>query len=614
MLKSNDSLIKRLHLFSRGLPSAYKILSALIIYSIFISAISSLLIGYKNSLVSNTPIDPLLIATNSILMGLIVIILPTLLTILSIKLLKRNIRIKHLLIITSVGALIYSIFIILASSFYYITTNYLLAGSVIIVGNASIFGLWFFISRIVIGVRRKALLYSAIQPIINILIYVAASSIIFVFIAPLWLLLVKLVVGLLIFAIISYIILYIIDKPIKGRLNFSGIDAFASVVQSWLFDVDIKLSNQAGYKMDVPTHTIILKKDNLPKALFYIPEIHYGPVGNIGGSNFPYLLNDYITKKYKMHAFILHSTVNEDSNPISSSELNIIKKDIDEGIKNAKKLNIKSINYLEGIYNTAKVSILNLDGVDIATFSRAPKVTEDFNIASSKIIKELLNRKNADLVTVELHNSRYESASKDELDGIKPNTPFIYEYIKAIKNMKKIKEAKELVVGVSSVNFYNKIGRPIDLAPGPLSTLYIKIGSFKKIMLLFNANNFLPAFRNSIIKYIKEKHNIDAEVLTTDTHYVNSLNRTASNVLGRVTTISMIAPYIDEAVKEALKDASVVDVYYRKNILKNFRVWGLDLKNNITNILNYVFNLAKIIVPMLLIGGFIIATLIISII
>ncbi|MGC8648753.1 MAG: DUF2070 family protein [Candidatus Micrarchaeia archaeon] len=608
MVRSNDNLIKRVHLFSNSLPNLKRLIIFLTIYSIIIGLIISTITELRNLYLFS-------VIVIGILTGLIIIFLPTILTTIAIKIIKKYIKTKYILTIAIASTFIYSLFLVLASSFYYITNNYILASSIVLVGDASILALWLFVSKVMLGQKKKALLYSIVQPLINLFVYIGASNIIFTFSLPFWLLLIKLSTGIAIFAIVSYIIIYIIDKPIKNNLNFSGIDAFSEIVQNWLFDIDIKISNQKGYKNDIYTHTIVIKNDeNKIKALFYIPEIHYGPVGTIGGSHFPYLLQNYASKKYNTNVFIMHPTVNEDNNPLSSSELNILKNDLNKSIKEIKKVDYQKIEYYKGKYETAKVSLLKINNLNIATFTRAPKVTEDFSQDAEKIIRELLTSKNSNLIMLDLHNSRYESASKIELDGIKSNTKYIHEYIKAIKELKKVAYAQKLYFGSSSINIYNIVGRPIDLAPGPLNCTFIKIGNMKQILLVFNSNNMLPSFRNNIIKYVEGKYKIDTEVCTTDTHYVNSLQRTASNVLGRSININTLLPLIDKAVEKAIKDAESVHIYYKNSIIKNFNVWGPNIKNKTMNIVSYVFSLAKILIPIILVSSFIIAAWIISLI
>jgi predicted neutral ceramidase superfamily lipid hydrolase len=608
MVKSNDNLIKRVHLFSNNLPNLKKLIVFLTFYSIIIGLIISTITELKN-------IEFFPVIVIGILTGLIIIFLPTILTTITIKIIKKYIKTKYILAIAIASTFIYSIFLILASLLYYITNNYILASSIVLVGDASMLALWLFVSKVMLGQKKKALLYSIIQPIINLFVYIGASNIIFTFSLPVWLLLIKLSTGIIIFALVSYIIIYIIDKPIKKNLNFSGIDAFSEIVQNWLFDINIKISNQKGYKSDIYTHTIIIKnEENKIKALFYIPEIHYGPVGTIGGSHFPYLLQTYASKKYNTNVFIMHPTVNEDNNPLSSSEINILKNNLNKSIKEVKKVDYRSIEYYKGVYETTRVSLLKINNLNIAAFTRAPKVTEDFSQDAEKIIRELLVSKGSDLIMLDLHNSRYESASKIELDGIKADTKYIYEYIRAIKELKKVAYAQKLYFGSSSIDIYDIVGRPIDIAPGPLNCTFIKIGNMKQILLVFNSNNMLPSFRNNIIKYVENKYKISTEVCTTDTHFVNSLQRTASNVLGRNININLLLPLIDKAVEKAIKDAEIVNIYYKKSIIKNFNVWGPDIKKNVMNIVTYVFGLAKILIPIILVSSFIIAAWIISLI
>ena len=130
-------------------------------------------------------------------------------------------------------------FILLASIVYIFTHAYAISTAIILVGDASIFGWWFFADRVVLGLKKRAIILAVVQPTLNILLYLPTSRFILTFTTPFNILLLKLFAGIFIFLIVSYAIIYIVDKPYNKNFGFHSFDAVSQMMQNWLFDVNI---------------------------------------------------------------------------------------------------------------------------------------------------------------------------------------------------------------------------------------------------------------------------------------------------------------------------------------------------------------------------------------
>ena len=204
---------------------------------------------------------------------------------------------------------------------------------VLLVGDASIFGWWFFASKILMQKKKVDLLFALIQPTLNILLFISYGTKIISFSTPFNILLVKLYAGILIFLVVCYTIIYIVDRPYKKNFGFHSFDAFTQLLQNWLFDANTSAPFGAkfGKPANIATDTITIKtQDGKIKAIFFAPDIHYGPAGTIGGSNFPLLLEKHIEQKYHATAFVIHRAVDMDSNPVSSTQFSRIKDTMDK--------------------------------------------------------------------------------------------------------------------------------------------------------------------------------------------------------------------------------------------------------------------------------------------
>jgi predicted neutral ceramidase superfamily lipid hydrolase len=615
MAKGYDKFLKDLNPFSIGLPGTPMLFLMLLVMSVVMGIASVALINH-NSI--NTSFY--YIAANGSVTGILAIMLPTLLTIIIVKAFKRYVDVKYIFFISIIGTISYSIFVLLGSLVYILTNNYAVASVIILVGDASIFGWWFFANKVVLGQRKRAVFLALVQPTLNILLYVPSSRSIFSFSTPFNILLLKLYSGIFIFLLISYAIIYVVDRPYKKSYGFHSFDAVSQMIQNWLFDINIStpFGLNFGTFTDIRTDTLLFRNEKgAIKGIFFAPDIHYGPSGTLGGSNFPYMLERHSETKYKAPTFIMHCAVDMDNNPISSSQFNAVRDSLDNGVRNCSPAGRKGFRFslLKSEHGNSKINALMFGNVSLVTMTRAPKVTEDVSLESAVLFRELLDAKLGTSILVDAHNSRYETAPKPELDGVKFNSPFAKEYVKAIKAIgSTAHKSKAVRMGIASKELYFRLGCPEDIAHGNLNIAVFKFNGYSHMLMQVNANNVLPTLREALIRHVKEKYKIDAELYTTDTHAVNSLEFNASNVLGRYTKYQKLVGVFDETIEKALSNVEQVSVYHSRNEIRKFKVWGQNAMENIIAIANSIFGITRLLVPIIVVIGFIIAAWVILII
>jgi predicted neutral ceramidase superfamily lipid hydrolase len=113
---------------------------------------------------------------------------------------------------------------------------------------------------------------------------------------------------------------------------------------------------------------------------------------------------------------------------------------------------------------------------------------------------------------------------------------------------------------------------------------------------------------------VVDKYRIDAEVYTTDTHAVNSLEFNASNVLGRHTKYRKLVGVLDETIEKALSNVERVSVHHSRGEVKRFKVWGQNAMETIIATANSIFGITRLLVPIVVVIGFIVAAWVILII
>ena len=613
--KSYEGPLKHISLFSKSLPSNRMLLLMLIAIGLITGIASAALMNY-----SSLAQDISYVISNGILTGVFGIIIPATLAVVTIKMLRRYVAARYILFSTIIATVSYSIFFVLAAAVYAITHNYSFPAVIILLGDASTFGWWLFISKILLNEKLRAVPFALIQPTLNILFLIPGGRFIFAKTFPLNILLIKLYAGIFVFLVVVYFILYIMDMPLRKSLGFSGIDAFTQMLQNWLFDVNITINSKnlglVGTFRDIEAQMLVFKNPKgVVKSIFFIPEIHYGPMGTIGSSNFPYMLEYHGIAKHKANTFIMHPAVSEDNTASYSSQYAKVVKAFDECFANLKRVECKQFTFARSGHNGATINVLGFGPVGLATLSRAPRVTEDITSEASALFKKALEANMQTPILIDAHNSRYETAPLAELAAVKFDSPIAKDYLHAIKYTNKILHSgKSMRFGSSSMDLYNSLHEPKDLAPGNLNVAIFKFNGFSYCIIHINANNLLPSLRSAVLNSVKDKYGIDAEMYTTDTHYVNSFRDTASNVFGSVTKENAFLKALYGCIDDALADMENVNLYYGRSIIKNFRVWGTNERDRIITAINSMLAIAKLLVPITIIIGFFIAALVISLI
>lgn len=603
---SYDSFLKGVNPFHRGIPKTRFLLLGMLVASMIVGIAATLLINHGVA-----ALKPGYIIINGLVAGILALMLPTLLTIIVVKSIRSYIDTKYVAFVSMVGLAAYSFFILLGSVAFVFTSSYSVANAIILVGDASILGWWLFVNKMMLGQKRRAVLFAAVQPVLNILLFIPGGKDIISFSEPFSTLLVKLFAGMFIFMLVGYTVMYVLDRPMKKR-GFHGLDAFSQMLQNWLFDINISapFGGKFGKLQSIETDTILFRTMNgKMKAVLFIPDIHYGPSGTLGGSSFPYLLERYVYAKYGVPGFIMHCAVNMDHNPISSSQLGRLKEALDNGVATARSGSSSGISLSRSSYRNSTVIRIGLGPVSLFTLTRAPRITEDVAPHAATILKEELEDTFGPSVLVDAHNSRYENAPQVELDGVGIDSVYLDNYLGAIRRLHRDGAGtRELKMGIASEDVYYKLKHPIDIAKGNLNVAVFEMGRQRYAIIQFNSNNMSPQFRRQILSHVTGIYKMDAELYTTDTHAVNSIGFDAENVLGTYTKAKEMLPFVDKAIAKALSNMEPVKVYHASDEMRNFKVWGPDAMERILALSAGIYKIAKTLVPFIITIGFLAAT------
>ena len=138
-----------------------------------------------------------------------------------------------------------------------------------------------------------------------------------------------------------------------------------------------------------------------------------------------------------------------------------------------------------------------------------------------------------------------------------------------------------------------------------MKTMIIEVNNQRTAYVLFDSNNMEVGFRQEIMEAVKDLEIDEIEVMTTDTHTVNTISR-GYNPVGIIKRPEIIE-YVKKSIKEAIKDLEEVEVGTGTEKIENLNTFGPKNSTELISTISSVVAVSKIIAPVLLITSLIIA-------
>lgn len=504
--------------------------------------------------------------------------LPSFLTALTVFILFRRITLRRLLFISFIGSLIYGINYIIFS----------ITGSTtfVIIGFSFAFIFWFSTLYIIFGLRKTALLFSIIQLTFSLIFFVADQQTLS---KNLWTLLIKMYLSVLIMLSSLYIIIYIINAPMKKTVGVPSTEAAHLFFEQWLFGSKNIEDMMKKISQPIITYVDWIKIDELKLVL---PYVHFGPFGNIGGSRFSELIPQYLGK-----SVVFHAPVTREFNP--DSEESVIKlvqpiKNIENKEKKDKKLRG---TFFRIKHKTAHADVIVLNDFVIVGLSRAPESTEDIDPGLGEAIKRIIESSGYKTFLIDMHNSE-----TNDITSILPGSETAAEYIELAEIItEKLKEIKDKEKKPVRIGYY-EIKK--EVLPSSVKTKLgnagIKILTFlfgnneRYTMIIIDANGIRPDARELLT-------DDNSEVYTTDTHVINTVRGVINPITYKeaVEILEFVKKGIKKSIELAKEQKQSKGSFHREKIKIN--VLGRNTTTEIIATLNSIVTIAKLIVPIMII-------------
>ena len=511
-----------------------------------------------------------------------------------------NLKTKHSMFLSLLSMTFISAILIIGTLFgaiFHVNVfiNCLLFGCVLIFGLNTLI-LW---SVTKISFRRSAMI-GTIQPLLILAMYVLVSyfsSYSPIIDSSLGSMILKVIVGSVIFILAIYSFITVVESPMKKNLGIGILDLlslFIAHMNEGSKSLESLFDNMGEPISTVVTFISFRTKKGI-KSLFVSPSVHPGPLGDIGGSNMPTIL----AERFNHFTMIAHGPSTHDFNPVATRELDKIESAIKTGLE---KVEYSPKSTLFKRYKEEKANIgvqfFNKGMVILSTF--APEGSDDieFGVGLTMMTQSKSRCNVQDSIIVDCHNS-----FTPESGGVLPGNDEVFEIITAIDKIDLENEYYDIKVGCYE-NPMNDLGKNEGVGESGIKTMVIEVANQKTAYILFDSNNMEIGFRAEIIDTVKELGIDEVEVMTTDTHSVNTISR-GYNPIG-LTKRPEITEYIKESVIKAIDDLEEVEVGTGTEKIENLKTFGPTNSTELISTISSIVAVSKIIAPVLFISAIII--------
>lgn len=452
--------------------------------------------------------------------GLFLLAFPAFLSSAGLFLMRRKAVFRRSVFLGLVTAVLYGIFYLLSFS---LSRFFPPAGNLVYVGFGFSFALWYFMLLLAFDFRKSAFLFATMQMALFAVFFLALGGTGAA--ADLQGLLVKIYLASFVLLAALYVLFYVVSAPMKKNLGVSGLDALSMFSSQWLYgEKDLE---EAFDWLGEEAETLVWvgsfegRKNN---ALFVVPYMHFGPFGNLGGSEFTWMISEALSPPQpgwmgkKREVFVFHGTATHDFNPVSSSEIGKVVGACQRVLRSLRPSAAK-MDFSSCRVGTVRAQAYRINDSAFVSYSRAPRTTEDVSLGLGLALMENAKRACRSVCVVDEHN-----AETGDISSVEVGNPIGFEMLEATSRLFDSKAR------LSRFRFGCASGQvPLDtIGKNGIKLSLFSRGKKMDAILLMDSNGIVPHFRSELIDLLstlggEAGFSCKGEVMTTDTHQINAV-------------------------------------------------------------------------------------------
>ena len=341
------------------------------------------------------------------------------------------------------------------------------------------------------------------------------------------------------------ILIWLIERPLYRAFHIRGL-AFINAFIANMTDGSNKemedFFREIGEEIYVPQVNFFFRRGIKKPVLFTVPNLHPGPMGEIGGGNLPRILHDRLEEE----TMVSHGCATHDFNLVSESEIEKVIAAIEQSKQDRTYSPVASRSFRLSAGSVQLICQRFGDSV-LMVATRSPQKTEDLDFSIGMTIMAEGHRWYKNVAFVDAHNCMTDLSSP-----VLPATLTATEYKRAAMQAMDTCQTAEL--HPFSVGYAHRrlpFTREEGFGDLGVQVLVIDAAGQRTAYVLIDGNNMTAGVREVLLASILAS--VDAaEVMTTDSHVVNTI--TGKNPIGMATKVDAFLPLVKETVGAAIAD------------------------------------------------------------
>ncbi|MDO9325236.1 MAG: DUF2070 family protein [Methanoregula sp.] len=396
------------------------------------------------------------------------------------------------------------------------------------------------------------------------------------------------------FAIAVFVFINVIERPMKANFKVGPLE-LANAFLAHLSEGSRKLDDffrSIGEEVVVPEVSLVMQREGKDEIFLTIPNVHPGPLGEIGGSNLPKILSGMLGNG----SMVFHGSASHDFNPVDEEEV----RKVGNAVLTARPLSCENTGCTRSArYRAGSVEVLAQAFGDtvLVIATRSPLVTEDLEFSVGFAIMKAGGKYFRHVGFIDAHNCM------DAMeDGVHPGTELAMEYLGAAETAFEATAQKDQ--GRFSAGYAHRtlpFSRQEGFGDLGVQVLVVIADGQKTAYILFDGNNMQTGTRDEIRRRLLALVN-ECEVATTDTHVVNTVS--GRNQVGLRISVDAFYPLVEEAVKEALADAAPACTAGATAWCRGIVVFGSQRISQIASTVNGMMGFIIPVAVIILLGAF----------
>jgi putative membrane protein len=357
-----------------------------------------------------------------------------------------------------------------------------------------------------------------------------------------------------IYATAVYVFIRVIDRPWERSLGVSMLDFLQGFI-GHIAEGSRELEDffeQLGQEAIVPVTVLSFRRlDGTEKARWVLPMIHPGPMGEIGGGNFP----ERVAGRTAGMAFPPHATAGHDFNLVTEREVDTI---LDAADRAHGKITYARAATRSVRVQSGEATMLGqaFDDDALLVSSYAPGFADDVEYAVGlSAAAEARTAGLDDVLLVDAHNSN-NGLDGPDLGHVTPGSKRSFDMIEAAGDVgRRLTTAPrgDLSLGTA---WDRTPWTPRDgIGPLGIRVAVTDVDDQTTAYVLVDGNNMEPGLRDRVVSAVDDLVD-ESEVMTTDTHIVNTVE--ADNQVGAALDHEELLALVRDLVETALADREPV--------------------------------------------------------